>query len=316
MRRMADEEPGASMDLSADFYKSVLDNLNDAVYFVDANRRILYWNRGAERLTGFPAEEMVGTLCCDSVLMHVDEAGNNLCRSGCPVSRTLRDGQMIEADFFVRHRAGHRIPISTHVAPLRDASGKVIGAVEVFRDNSQKLVAVQRATELQRVALLDPLTGLPNRRYIEMNLAGRFDELERYEWTFGVLFMDIDHFKDINDRYGHDVGDRVLKMVSRTLVHSTRPFDLVGRWGGEEFVGIATNVDFAQLERVANRFRVLVQQSSLNVGDFEIRVTISVGATLAEPGDTGETLVKRADLLMYRSKAAGRNRVTMVGNGG
>jgi diguanylate cyclase (GGDEF)-like protein len=188
--------------------------------------------------------------------------------------------------------------------------------VEVFRDNSQKLMAVQRATELQRVALLDPLTGLPNRRYIEMNLAARFDEMERYEWAFGVLFMDIDHFKEINDRYGHDVGDRVLKMVSRTLVHSTRPFDLVGRWGGEEFVGIATNVDFAQLKRVANRFRILVQQSSLTVGDFEIRVTISVGATLAQGGDSIDTLVKRADLLMYRSKASGRNRVTMIGSNG
>jgi diguanylate cyclase (GGDEF)-like protein len=144
-----------------------------------------------------------------------------------------------------------------------------------------------------------------------MNLDARLSEMLRYGWPFGVLFIDIDHFKEVNDVYGHDVGDEVLKMIANTFMNNSRPFDAVGRWGGEEFVAIILNVTEDRLYAIADRLRMLVEQSSLSVGRDTIRVTISIGATLALENDTAETLIRRSDQLMYRAKTSGRNCVSM-----
>ena len=161
------------------------------------------------------------------------------------------------------------------------------------------------------MALLDPLTGMGNRRFVEIGLNSRLNELQRYGWKFGLLFIDIDHFKKVNDLYGHETGDMVLKMVAGTLVHNARSFDLIGRWGGEEFVAIIANVTGEELLRIARKYRALVGESNVLAGKDRISVTISIGATLARPDDSPETLLNRADQLMYQSKLSGRNRVTM-----
>ncbi len=134
--------------------------------------------------------------------------------------------------------------------------------------------------------------------------------MRRNDITFGVMFIDIDHFKLCNDRYGHQAGDAVLAAVARTLLSSVRPFDTVGRWGGEEFLGVFPRISQETLLEIANRLRNLASATSAKHEGAEIRVSVSIGITLAQPGDTAETLVSRADALMYRSKEEGRNRVT------
>ena len=163
----------------------------------------------------------------------------------------------------------------------------------------------------QKLALLDSLTNLGNRRYIEINLRSKLDEMRRYHLPFGILFMDIDRFKDINDTHGHVVGDEMLKMIARTLSGNLRPSDMLGRWGGEEFVAIIANLDEEGLYEIANRCRFLVEQSSLSADGKKLRATISIGATLCQPEDALDALMERADSLMYQSKLAGRNRVTI-----
>jgi diguanylate cyclase (GGDEF)-like protein len=143
-----------------------------------------------------------------------------------------------------------------------------------------------------------------------MHLGNRLEEMHRYGWTFGVHFVDIDDFKRVNDTYGHDAGDRVLKIVARTLSGNARPFDLFGRWGGDEFVSVIENVSYKNLDLIANRFRLLVENSYFSVGDKRIRVTVSIGATVARMHDKADKILKRADQLMYESKKAGKNRLT------
>ena len=121
-------------------------------------------------------------------------------------------------EVYLHHKHGYRVPVSVCTNPMLDLSGKVIGAVEIFSDNSPKLAITQKIKELEKMALLDPLTELANRRYIESNIQTKLDEMNRYDWPLGILFMDIDRFKNINDSYGHDIGDKVLIMVSNTLV--------------------------------------------------------------------------------------------------
>jgi diguanylate cyclase (GGDEF)-like protein/PAS domain S-box-containing protein len=291
-------------------YQEILDNLYDGVYFVDRDRRITYWNRGAQRITGYASDEVVGSRCSDNILMHVDAHGTLLCRDLCPLAATMLDGGERTADVYLRHKDGHRVSVNIRITPLRDAQGRVMGGVEVFTDNSQKLSAVARMEAFEKLAYLDPLTGTANRRFAEITLHSRYEEFKRYGWPFGIIFIDIDRFKCINDECGHQAGDEVLKMVAKTLMNSARSFDVVARWGGDEFIAVIANVDRVQLIATANRFRTLVEQSSSTAGPVK-QVTISVGATLAHGDDSEASLLERADRLMYESKSAGKNRVTV-----
>lgn len=127
-----------------------------------------------------------------------------------------------------------------------------------------------------------------------------------------MLFIDIDHFKQFNDIYGHDVGDKVLCMVAATLKQNLRKTDTVGRWGGEEFLAILYDAtSFDVLKSICEKLRTLVELSRLDLADNSLNVTISIGATLLLPHDTPESIVRRADELMYQSKQAGRNRISI-----
>jgi len=291
------------------FYHKILDNLYDGVYFVDRERRITYWNRGAERITGYTAGEVTGSRCSDNILMHVDSSGTLMCRDLCPLVASMLDGSERTADVYLKHKDGHRVSVNVRITPLRSEQGEIIGGVEVFTDNAPRLSAIARMEAFEKLAYLDPLTGTANRRFAESTLHARYEEFKRYGWPFGLIFIDIDQFKCINDECGHAAGDEILKMVAKTLMNSARSFDVVARWGGDEFIAVIANVDREQLIATANRFRILVEQSSRAASPVR-QVTISVGATLARSSDTEESVLERADRLMYESKSAGKNRVT------
>ncbi len=289
----------------------LIENIYDGLYFVDPARKIIYWNKAAERITGFSAEEVIGKHCWHDILMHVDEKGEPLCKTLCPLAKTIKDAKNRASELFLHHKDGHRVPVWVRTTPLKDAQGLIIGGAEFFSDNSQQDALRLKIEELQRLAFLDNLTQLANRRYAELELQSRLAEKERGGLSFGVILLDIDHFKQFNDRYGHDVGDQVLKTVSKTLAANTRPFDLFGRWGGEEFIGIFRNVDRPILQRIGERTRVLVERTRIKTPEEILHVTISLGATLADSQDDSHSLLKRADTLLYESKKGGRNRLAM-----
>ncbi len=299
------------MRLEKDSYERIIENLYDGLYFVDRDRIITYWNKAAEQISGFTANEVVGKSCSDNILTHVDSDGNNLCPRMCPLAATIADGKPREAEVYMHHKDGHRIPVSVRVSTLTDRNDNIIGGIELFTDISNQAANELRVKELEKLALLDNLTQLANRNYIEKEIQSRFEEKIRFNVPFGILFIDIDHFKKFNDIYGHDVGDDVLKFVANTFVANARPFDLYGRWGGEEFIGIIRNVNGQDLEGLGNRLRLLIENSYIIRENEKLYVTISIGATLVNENDTIDSLIKRADTLLYKSKAAGRNCLTI-----
>src|ERR1039458_4181770 len=243
------------------FHEKLLDGIFDGVYFVDVERKITYWNRGAERLTGYSASEALGRHCYDNFLVHVDETGRALCINGCPLASTIGDGQAREAEIFLRHKRGHRVPVYVRIAPITNQSGQIVGAVEIFSEVAPKKEVERRLHELERMAFLDSLTSLPNRRYTELKVKQALEEFQQFGKSFGLLMLDIDHFKQVNDLHGHDAGDAALKVVSATLLKSMREHDLVGRWGGEEFLVVLSNVNADMLTDLAGRCRVLDRKS-------------------------------------------------------
>ena len=291
-------------------YRGVLDNLYEGVYCLDLQRRIFFWNKGAERITGYRADEVLGRSCEDNILCHVDRRGRNLCREGCPAAKAMHDGRRHESDVFLLHKNGHRKPVRVRVAPVAEADGTIVGAMEIFSDDISSQSLRQRIARLERLSALAPLTRLPNRRSMEAILTARLAENRRYGDAFGILFIDIDHFKAVNDTHGHEVGDQVLRLVATTLTRSMRPFDVAGRWGGEEFLAVVFKVSASELALVAERVRALIAETRIPIGGAYLGVTVSIGATLAEKDDALEGLIARADRRMYRSKMQGRNQVS------
>lgn len=287
----------------------ILDQLFDGVCVLDRERRVAAWNRAAERITGYLQEDIKGRRCADGLLMHADSAGCVLCEDRCPVAATIDDGQAREAQVWVHHQAGHRLPILVRVLPHEDASGERTGAVQLFTDNVSVQKLAERVAELERMAMVDALTELPNRRYLEMTLQTLLARHERFQAPCGVILVDLDHFKFINDTFGHEVGDEALRMVARTMRATARASDTVGRWGGEEFLVLVPDAEREAVICVAERQRVMVERSQLATGDQPLLVTFSAGFTMLQKGDDVASVLRRADERLYEAKHTGRNRV-------
>lgn len=293
------------------FYKKILDNIRDGVYLVDRDRRIQYWNGGAQQMTGYAPSEVVGRCCQEDILCHIDRAGHSLCRNGCPLAAGMDDGAYHEENAFLRHKEGRRIPVRVRVQPMFDAKGNVVGAVEIFSDNTAENEIRRRIESLRRLAFLDALTELPNRRFLDMTLDTVLNEFAVYHDLFGILMIDIDDFKSINDTYGHIVGDTALREIARSMVAALRPVDTLGRWGGDEFLAIVCNVNATALGEIAERAINMVRQTAIHsCPEARLGITVSIGAALVCTGDSAAEIVRRADKLLYASKKSGRDLIT------
>ncbi len=278
------------------FYKALLDNVADGVYFVDMNRRITFWNKAAERITGYTAREVLGKSCADNILRHVDESGRELCLEGCPLVAVAQDGRMREAHVYMHHKLDYRAPVDIRATAMRNADGEIVGIVEIFHIPSERLNILEEIQKLRKETLTDPLTGVGNRRYAEMRLQECEKDAREYGVPYSILFVEIDHFKRVNDTWGHGVGDKVLRMVAQVLNQSVRSLDTPCRWGGEEFMVLSRNISAEGLKALGERLRVLIEKIWLDHQGQRIAVTASLGGALSRQGETAEDVVNRADV--------------------
>lgn len=184
---------------------------------------------------------------------------------------------------------------------------KQVNEEQKLRQMTASLSARSETLEIE--ALTDGLTGMQNRRYFDDALREYIEEFRRIDKPLGLMILDLDHFKQVNDSHGHDVGDRVLRAVGKCLRDMTRYHDIVARLGGEEFGIVAPNMNLVGLERLAERIRDAVSALSIPTGHGGLRVTTSVGLAIWEGKETAEEFYRRADRQLYEAKRQGRNRV-------
>lgn len=293
-------------------YKEVLSYMYEGVYVVDKERRIIFWNYGSEQITGYSSEEVLNKFCYDNILQHVNESGDQLCFGGCPLHHTLDTGEISETDVFLHHKDGHRVPVTVKAIPVYDKQRNIVAAIEVFTDTRYKKVTYDENRRLKELLTIDELTGISNRRHLDFHLNNLINEATEFELNFGILFIDIDNFKNVNDTYGHNIGDEILKLVSQTLRLNIRSDDKIGRWGGEEFIAVLRLPNQNELLRMAEKLRLLVSESFYTLDNKEkLSVTISVGGTMLNYGEDISKIVSRADNNMYISKKTGKNKVTI-----
>lgn len=289
----------------------ILENLYEGVYFVDKTRTITSWNKGAAEISGFIANEVVHKKCYANILNHVDSNGVALCFDGCPLHATMMDGHPRESMVFLQHKDGHRVPVMIKALPIVNNDNVIEGAIEIFSEIKDEKQVQSDLLKLQLEASQDSLTGVPNRKYLSSLIESRIREFKAVNKTFGINFIDIDNFKNVNDTYGHDIGDEILKLLVNTVKNNLRKNDIIGRLGGEEFVIIYSDLDRENLITLSEKIRILVASSTLRLPEKNLSITISVGATFVEESDTVSSIIQRADHLMYQSKENGKNRVTV-----
>ena len=183
---------------------------------------------------------------------------------------------------------------------------RVAAAVEV---TALRAELRRRTDELDRMSRTDHLTDLFNRRHLDETLQAMVASSRRHQFPITVLLVDVDHFKQVNDRYGHEAGDVVLRTIARTLAQAVRIDDVVGRWGGEEFLVLAPHTDLDGAGVLAERLRVQAAAAPVQTPAGAVAVTISIGgATASVPGVAADVVLRAADEQLYAAKASGRDR--------
>ncbi len=288
----------------------ILESLYDGFFILDADYRVRCWNRGVETMLGYPLLEMYGQPWSNRLMSEDGTAGNGKSSETAPLmEQALQTGRPVVSQMVMTRTDGRQLDVEAQAIPLFDDQGQLLGVVQILRDLTR---SGRRRTgelaELKLAASRDALTSLANRGELESQLSRLVIDYSRdHSRPFCVIFADADHFKCINDTHGHAVGDRVLIDLARLLEQETYSGELVGRYGGEEFVILCPDTDLEEGVRRAERIRHAIELSQVG-GNKLLRVTTSFGISQSEPGDTVEKVLRRADKALYMAKHSGRNR--------
>ena len=281
-----------------------LNSIGDAVASTDLQGRVTYLNVVAERMTGWSRDEAAG-VPFDTVFRIVDAATRMVAAN--PMARAIRENTTVglHPNCVLVRRDGVEAAIEDSAAPIHDRRGRVTGAVMVFRDVSE---ARALARQMSHLAQHDSLTDLPNRVLFNDRLAQAIALAHRRGRKLAVLFMDIDGFKVVNDSLGHGIGDRLLQSVAGRLLSCVRSSDTVSRQGGDEFVILLSEVTDARDAGLGAEKVLAALGAPHRIDRHDLQVTASIGVvTYPDDGMDVETLLKHADLAMYRAKDDGRN---------
>jgi len=282
-----------------------LNSIGDAVLTTDLLGKVTYLNVVAEKMTGWPRQDAIGRPLME-VFCIID--GTTREAAANPAQRAIAEDKTVglaTVDCVLAHRSGREFAIEDSSAPIHNRDGRVVGAVIVFRDVSE---ARTMALKMAHLAQHDFLTGLPNRVLLEERLYQAIGLARRHHKQVALLFLDLDHFKHINDSLGHAIGDQLLQSAADLLLTCVRTTDTVCRQGGDEFVILLTEIERPQdAAHVAEKMLAAFAVPQL-VGGHELHVTLSIGISVyPDDGINADSAMQNADTAMYHAKSSGCN---------
>jgi diguanylate cyclase (GGDEF)-like protein/PAS domain S-box-containing protein len=291
-------------------FKTLIDSTTDPVFVTDARPqdldgpRIEYANPALEKFMGYRAGDLIGQ--STSILHGPDTDPATLKR----IRAALHKGKGIRTEILHYGKDGQAHWLDMNVTPLRDATG-VLSHFAFFARDIHHVKMIEQ--QLAKLALIDSLTGTLNRPALHQQADKEFTRSKRYHRPLSVIMLDIDHFKQVNDRYGHQAGDQVLQIFAEACQEIIRSTDLLGRVGGEEFAILLPDTPSKAACHLAERLRQRITKYPYLAGDMLIEVTASLGVAELQPGDADfKALLQRADEALYLAKHGGRNQVTLA----
>ena len=285
-------------------YRAVLENLPTGVYLVDEDRRIVFWSDGAERISGFLRQDVVGRFCGDNILVHCDEKNALLCGTACPLTHTMRDGRPREVDVYLRHKDGYRVPVRVRAVPIRDQDGIIIGAAESFEERAVAPYPNWGPINPSDEVRVEEATGLPSQEWMSARLGESFAQFTEHHTEFGILRIRLDQLNDWQGRGGRQVANVMLRAVAQTLRSLLPPADLLGRWGEDGFLAIVANADSRPLEKLGAQLKKIVNCVAIKWWGDYVPIKASLGSALVNTGDTSESILQRAEGSLEQSLTA------------
>ena len=295
-----------------EIYQAVLDSLQTGVYIVDRNRRIRFWNEGAEQITGYLRQDVVGRFLRDHLLTTGDKAKDLDSDPDDPLNLAFRDGKPSSMDVSILHKEGYRVPIVLRTLPIRNSHGAVVGAAESFERNRSASEWTRRQSTFADLACLDSATGVAARSFMETQLREHVDIFAENNAPFGILLVQIDHLEEFRASRGPGVVSTILRVIAQSVQNCLRPTDLVGCWGENQFIAILLNCRESEVALVGERIRRMVAQAEVEWWGDTFSVTSPMGGAGCRPGDELEALVARAAASLEESIGKGGNCVTVL----
>jgi PAS domain S-box-containing protein/diguanylate cyclase (GGDEF)-like protein len=297
--------------LDPETFRAILEILPHGVYVVDRERRLLFWNEGAEKITGYRSQEVIGRCCQDDLLMHCDTHGRVLCGSGCPLLATMHDGKPREAELLLRHRDGERVPVRVIAKALRDAHGAIVGAVESF-DEPYPRVEADGLQVANPGPGEDQLTGLLLRHGVEMHLAGAVEDFNSENIPCAVFSMEIDRLDQFQHSYGVLASEALIRSAAHTIARNLPLGGRAGRFAPERFVAVLRGCPESDAAEAAEQLRQMVGCAAISWWGDRLSSTLSVGVTWARTGDDAESLLSRSEDALQRCLQKGGDRVILA----
>jgi diguanylate cyclase (GGDEF)-like protein/PAS domain S-box-containing protein len=285
-------------------YRAVLENLSTGVYLVDEDRRIVFWNDGAERVAGFLRHEVLGRFCRENILVHCDENNAVLCGVACPLLDTMRDGRPREAEVYLRHKDGHRVPVRVRGVPIRDPNGVIIGAAESFEERAIAPDSNCGLIHLGDEVDVEEATGLPGQDRMSARLSARVAQFAEHQTQFGILRIRLDQLSEWKRRGGQQLLGLILRAVGQTLRSLLPPADLLGRCGEDELLAIVANATPGDLDKLGARLKRIVDCTAIKWWGDYLPIQVSLGSAAVNPGDTPESILQRAEEALEHSRTA------------
>ena len=288
-------------------YRSLLENLYEGLWYVDKENRIKYWNKGAEKITGYSRSEVFNQKCSEELLCPIDAEGRKYYGDSSFFAITLANGTTKQYELLITHKDGHKIPVSIRVAPMYDSNDNIVGATQLFTDNKEKLEYLVSNSKEYRDSFFDTITNLPNQANLEISINYKLSEFRRYNRPFGILLFEIDDHDKLSKIYGDEFDIKVLTKISKLMSQDLRPFDIGGRWSESEFAIILINVRNDSAKIIGDRFKTLVENTDFTIGKGKIEITLSIGGIIATSKDSSKLLIEKLRSTVKKCKHIGGN---------
>ena len=298
-----------------EIFRSVLESLQSGVYLVDRDQRILFWNEGAEKITGYLRQDVVGHFCRDNLLAQAEGDKSVLSDAADAILSVLRDGKATFAEVSLRHKDGHRVFVRLRGVPVRNSHGTIVGAAESFDENPSASAFDRRHDKLEGYGCLDSETGALTHQLIHSHLRENLVTFAEHPVPFSILLIEIDRMDQFRAAYGKAVIPTILRVVAQTLENSLRPTDFLGRHSDTQFLAVLSECNATEIGLAANRLKKMVGGSEVKWWGDGIPVTASFGAASAIPGDSPESILSRAEKALQIGLASGGNCVTVNAEG-
>ncbi len=290
------------------FHKTLLENMQDGVIFVDARAEIKLWSHAVESMTGIGSSAVTGRTWVPAMLQLTDIFGQPITADNCPLQSCLTSGKKLAGEYKLSGRSGREIKTELTFVPAKSADGSLQGAVILLHDASVQLDLQRQLKDLHAYSMLDPLTQVANRAEFERVLDQFVHAKHGSDFKCSLIVCDIDFFKSINDKYNHHIGDQALISFAQLLKKFVRSKDLVARYGGEEFVILCGDCDLVSAVERAEEIRVTLTKTPQQMLNGKC-ITASFGVAELLKSDSATDFFVRADTALLKAKELGRNQV-------